>query len=287
MIDSPALMELVRAPAALSVPGDVLAGAAAAGWPHGMRTVPLAAASVCLYWSGMALNDYADRDVDAVERPGRPIPSGRVTPRAALAVASALTGAGLALVARAGGRRALGIAVPLAATVWAYDLVLKDTRCGPAAMAAARGLDVLVGAGTDRWRRALPSAAAVAGHTYAVTVVSRREVEGATAALPAGSLAATAALSLAATVLPASSPAHRATGTALLAAYLVAAGHAQLAATVRPDPPHLQRAVAAGIHAMIPLQAALTTRSGSLRAALPLLAGYPLVRRLSRKTSPT
>ena len=35
--------------------------------------------------AGMALNDYADREIDAVERPGRPIPSGRVTPEFALA----------------------------------------------------------------------------------------------------------------------------------------------------------------------------------------------------------
>ncbi|CAA9277925.1 MAG: hypothetical protein AVDCRST_MAG41-3374, partial [uncultured Corynebacteriales bacterium] len=32
------LAELVRLPAALSVPGDVLVGAAAAGWPFGRRT---------------------------------------------------------------------------------------------------------------------------------------------------------------------------------------------------------------------------------------------------------
>ncbi|MEU4378387.1 hypothetical protein [Micromonospora echinofusca] len=47
------LAELVRAPAALSVPGDVVAGAAAAG-TLGRRTPALAAASVLLYWAGMA-----------------------------------------------------------------------------------------------------------------------------------------------------------------------------------------------------------------------------------------
>src|SRR4051812_39685325 len=142
-----AIVELVRAPAALTVPGDVVAGAAAAGRPFGAATPALAAASVSLYWAGMALNDYADRDVDTVERPGRPIPSGRITPRFALGLAAGLTATGLGLAGLAGGRRALGIAVPLAATVWAYDLVLKATPAGQAAMAAARGLDVLMGAG--------------------------------------------------------------------------------------------------------------------------------------------
>ncbi|HEY9373608.1 SCO3242 family prenyltransferase, partial [Streptomyces sp.] len=196
MTDPRALVELVRAPAALTVPGDVLAGAAAAGRPLRGSTAGLAAASVCLYWSGMALNDYADREVDAEERPGRPIPSGRVAPRTALAVATGLGGAGLALAAAAGGRRALGVAVPLAATVWAYDLRLKDTPYGPAAMAAARGLDVLMGAGTGAWRRALPAALTVAGHTYALTTVSRKEVEGAAASLPAAALATSVAVGL-------------------------------------------------------------------------------------------
>ena len=74
--------ELVRLPAVLSVPGDVLVGAAVSGQMRDVpRTAGLVAASSCLYLAGMALNDYADREVDAVERPGRPIPSGRVSPR--------------------------------------------------------------------------------------------------------------------------------------------------------------------------------------------------------------
>jgi len=76
------VVELVRAPAALSVPGDVLAGATAAG-TLGPRTAALAAASVCLYWAGMAANDWADRELDARERPERPIPSGTNSSRRA------------------------------------------------------------------------------------------------------------------------------------------------------------------------------------------------------------
>ncbi|NDZ83859.1 UbiA family prenyltransferase, partial [Streptomyces sp. SID10853] len=93
------LVRLVRAPAALSVPGDVLSGAAAAGRPMDIRTLGAAASSVCLYWAGMSLNDYADAAVDGVERPGRPVPSGAVERRTALAVAAGLTAAGLALAA--------------------------------------------------------------------------------------------------------------------------------------------------------------------------------------------
>src|SRR5207247_7043471 len=105
-----------------------------------------------------ALNDYADRELDAVERPERPIPSGRVSPAFALCLASGLTAAGLGLAGFAG-RQALRVAVPLAATVWAYDLVLKPTPAGPVAMAAARTLDVLLGAGGAR--AAVPAALTV------------------------------------------------------------------------------------------------------------------------------
>ncbi|MGW0546131.1 SCO3242 family prenyltransferase [Streptomyces altiplanensis] len=141
--------ELLRVSALFTVVGDAVAGAASAGVRPNRGTALAVGASVCLYEAGMALNDWADRAEDAVDRPHRPIPSGRVTPRAALAASCALTAAGLALAAGAG-RPALGVAVPLAATVWAYDLRLKHTPAAPAAMAAARALDLLLGATATR-----------------------------------------------------------------------------------------------------------------------------------------
>ncbi|MEV4810717.1 SCO3242 family prenyltransferase [Micromonospora avicenniae] len=191
------LVELVRAPAALSVPGDVVAGAAAAGVLD-RRTPALAGASVLLYWAGMAANDWADRRLDAVERPERPIPSGRVRPGTAVGLAAGLTTAGVALAAAAGGRRAAAVAVPLAVTVWGYDLRAKNTSAGPAVMAACRGLDVLLGASGGRLTRALPAALTVAAHTWTVTALSRREVTGADPALPLGTLAGTAVVAAAA-----------------------------------------------------------------------------------------
>ncbi|MET9155193.1 SCO3242 family prenyltransferase [Streptomyces griseoflavus] len=211
--------ELLRLPALFTVPGDALAGAAAAGVRPGPRTLLAIGSSLSLYAAGMALNDWADRAEDAVERPHRPIPSGRVRPAAALTAAGALTGTGLALAAAAG-RPALAVATPLAATVWAYDLGLKHTPAGPAAMAAARGLDLLLGAAataggtrggtwsgtrtgawggtrTGAWdgtRAALPSAALLGSHTLAVTTVSRRETTGGSVAAPLAALAATGVL---------------------------------------------------------------------------------------------
>ncbi|MEU3895025.1 UbiA family prenyltransferase, partial [Streptomyces sp. NPDC029519] len=72
--------ELLRLPALFTVPGDALAGAAAAGARPGPRTLLAIGSSLCLYEAGMALNDWADRAEDAVERPHRPLPSGRIRP---------------------------------------------------------------------------------------------------------------------------------------------------------------------------------------------------------------
>ncbi|MFJ2256742.1 SCO3242 family prenyltransferase [Streptomyces sp. NPDC087844] len=188
-------MELLRLPALFTVPGDALAGAAAAGVRPNPRTLLAIGSSLCLYEAGMALNDWADRAEDAVDRPHRPLPSGRVKPAAALAAAGGLTLAGLALASRAG-RRPLAVAGALAATVWSYDLVLKRTPAGPLAMAAARGLDLLLGgvaSGGDT-RRAVPSALTLATHTLAVTTVSRHETQGGSPWAPLTALATTTAL---------------------------------------------------------------------------------------------
>ncbi|MFE9694116.1 SCO3242 family prenyltransferase [Micromonospora sp. NPDC005806] len=303
------LAELVRAPAALSVPGDVLAGAAAAG-ALGRRTPALAGASVLLYWAGMAGNDWADRRLDAVERPERPIPSGRVHPAAAFGVAAGLTAAGLALATAAGGRRAATVAVPLAAAIWGYDLVAKNTAAGPAVMAACRGLDVLLGAttagpaprrsGASRPSgrrgfsaaagpvsssvglvRALPAALTVAAHTWTVTALSRREVSGADRRLPQATLAGTALV--AATALGRADP----VPVALAAGYATRYGAAQARVLADPSPPRVRAAVGAGITGLPALQGALTARAGARLLGLAVAAAAPLGRRLARLISPT
>ncbi|RZU77521.1 4-hydroxybenzoate polyprenyltransferase [Micromonospora kangleipakensis] len=299
------LAELVRAPAALSVPGDVLAGAAAAGVLD-RRTPALAGASVLLYWAGMAANDWADRRLDAVERPERPIPSGRVSPPAALGLAAGLTAAGLALATAAGGRRAAAVAVPLATAIWGYDLLAKNTAAGPAVMAACRGLDVLLGtasagpargpagrrAGASESRgwsssagarlaRALPAALTVAAHTWTVTALSRREVTGTDRRLPRATLAGTAVV--AATALSRADP----VPVALAAGYATRYGSAQARVVADPSPGRVRAAVAAGITGLPALQGALTARAGARMLGLAVAAAAPLGRRLARLVSPT
>jgi 4-hydroxybenzoate polyprenyltransferase len=184
------LIRLVRLPSVVTVPGDVLAGAAWGADPTAAGTTARVTSSALAYLGGMALNDWADREEDARDRPGRPIPAGQVAPETALAVAVGLSLAALALAVRGDrdhARRGPGLTVPLVATVWAYDLYAKHTATGPWTMALARTLDVLVGAGRPR-RGALAPAGLIGAHTLLITIVSRREADGAGRQLAAGAL---------------------------------------------------------------------------------------------------
>jgi 4-hydroxybenzoate polyprenyltransferase len=119
----------------------------------------LLGASSCLYLGGMVWNDVFDREVDAVERPQRPIPSGRVPVRHAVVFAAALLLVGLLLCfvpslidADSGAfsnPAPIGVGVLLAACVLAYDARLKRPGfgpLGPLAMGTCRLLNVTLGA---------------------------------------------------------------------------------------------------------------------------------------------
>lgn len=153
-------------------------------------------------------------------------------------------------------------------------------------MALCRGLDVLLGAGPGRTRRALRPAAVMAAHTYMVTELSRRETTGADPVLPAATMTATAAIAAGTAARPAATP--KAAASALLAGrYAIDFGRPQHAAMDRPDAGTIRAAVAAGITSMPTLQGALASRSGKPIIGLAVAALAPLGRRLAKAVSPT
>ncbi|EUA90975.1 ubiA prenyltransferase family protein [Mycobacterium ulcerans str. Harvey] len=79
----------------------------------------------------MVLNDWADRKRDAVERPERPIPSGDVSPAAALSAATILAAAGVAAAAAAGGRRACPPRAASRCVWWPTTWLPRTPRPGP------------------------------------------------------------------------------------------------------------------------------------------------------------
>ncbi len=80
--------------------------------------IALAGPMVC--GTSQAANDWFDRHVDAINEPGRPIPSGRLPGRAGLYIALAWTAASLAVAAMLG-RLAFDAAMIGLALAWAYS----------------------------------------------------------------------------------------------------------------------------------------------------------------------
>lgn len=286
---SPALLaELIRLPAVLTVPGDAMVGAASS---RSARGSALAAGSALVYAGGMALNDYADRRVDALERPGRPVPSGRVTAAQARSVATRLLLAGVVASRLLGGPAAGRVALALVVSVVGYDARAKGGRGGPAVMAACRGLDVLLGAagaGAKGLAAAMPAAAVVAAHTASVTALSAAEVDGADVQLLRDTrrrvLAVAAAVPVLALPHGRRAIALAAAGSAVYASHCTVA----LARAERDtSPAAAQRAVGACVLGVVPLQSALLAAHGSRLRAAAVLALLPLARSAARRRSVT
>jgi 4-hydroxybenzoate polyprenyltransferase len=149
-----AYLQLIRAPNVFTALADVMMGylfthpGASPLRPAG-QFAALAVASCLLYMAGMVLNDLFDLRVDAAERPGRPIPSGRVSLATARGLGWGLLVAGVATAWGAsfffGGWRAGLVGSALAVCVVAYDAILKRTPLGPLAMGGCRFFNVLLG----------------------------------------------------------------------------------------------------------------------------------------------
>jgi 4-hydroxybenzoate polyprenyltransferase len=144
-----AYLELVRLPNLFTAVGDVVVGYLIVTGGVGVvagELVLLGLASVALYAAGVVLNDYFDLDVDSVERPERPIPSGRIHARNAARLGFGLLGLGC-LFAAIVGLPSLLTALALAGCIVLYDARGKRIEyVGSANMGACRFLNVLLGA---------------------------------------------------------------------------------------------------------------------------------------------
>ncbi len=149
-----AWLRLLRLPNHATAVADVLAGWLIIARPEVVAAPPaafwaVAAASLLLYAAGMVLNDVFDFELDKTERPERPLPSGQIAPRAALAVGWILLLGGIAsgvTAAVLSGNAATAIvAVALAAAILLYDARAKSTAAGPWVMGSCRSLNWLLG----------------------------------------------------------------------------------------------------------------------------------------------
>jgi len=140
-------LELARVGNAVAAGVLTFVGSFVAGGLDSPTAVALAVtATAAATAAGNAVNDYFDRDVDAVNRPDRPIPSGRVPARAAATYAAALFGVATA-AALSLPPLALGIAVVNLLSLSAYTQLFKGLPAvGNVVVAYLTGSTFLFGA---------------------------------------------------------------------------------------------------------------------------------------------
>lgn len=277
-------LQLIRLPNVFTAAADSLAGwlLATGSFAQPQSWLPLTLASACIYAGGIALNDVFDTEVDRKERPGRPIPSGRVSRKVASWLGWGLLAAGLLLAFLSGARLAVPVAVALVACVLLYDGVLKRSVLGPEVMGACRGLNFLLGmSGAANFGGPACVAAAVAYATFVVGVtwISRSEVEtGRRHTTVLGSvlqnLAFLGLIAVALGLIPDSPPRDRQaiqalTGSLALAALALAVNWRALAAWRTPTPATLQRAVKFSILSLVWLHVGLLLAA---RGPIPAVA---------------
>lgn len=179
--------QLLRAGNVFTAVSNILAGYLLARgecqpiWP----LVFLILSSACLYLAGMVLNDVFDLENDRIERPNRPLPSGRIELATARLVGWGLLVDGLSAAAVVAWLQAswepLGIATLLAGAIVGYDARLKNTPLGPATMGACRSLNVLLGASAltnfDRLTPVFYYAAVLGIYTLGLTLLAQTEAE--------------------------------------------------------------------------------------------------------------
>jgi hypothetical protein len=146
------LLDLARVSNLPTVWSNVLAGAVLASAE--VETPPLAVAGLAaslLYSGGMFLNDAFDAEIDARERPERPIPSGRVARKTVFVLGIGLLAVALAVLAAfaalsRAGVELVGTGVAIAAFVLVYDRFHKGIAWSPLVMGLCRAGLYLLGA---------------------------------------------------------------------------------------------------------------------------------------------
>ncbi|MGA1825169.1 MAG: UbiA family prenyltransferase [bacterium] len=142
-----AWLELLRPPNLFTIPGDILAGISLASFAI-IKTeiiIPVVIISLLLYMSGLILNDYFDRTIDTMERPARPLPSGKISPLSALSAGMIMIIIALFFSFLIGGY-IFFITLGIVILIFLYNTILgKRAFFSPIIMGLCRGCNLLLG----------------------------------------------------------------------------------------------------------------------------------------------
>ncbi len=181
VVGAPSLNTLLRLGRVSNIPTvwtNVIAGVVIAGGAfHTADMVLIGAAMSAFYVGGMYLNDFFDREIDARERPGRPIHAGEISAGAVSTIGFGLLVVGSLLLAPFG-FAAIGWGIVLAAAIVLYDVWHKGNIFGPVVMGLCRAL-VYLGAGTaisgGISTALVIGAFALASHVVGLTYAAKQE----------------------------------------------------------------------------------------------------------------
>ncbi len=179
-------LQLVRLANLPTAAADIFTGLAIAAFFSGigLTNIPalslvfLVFSSVFLYAGGVVLNDVFDFELDKIERPERPIPSGVVSLKSAaiFGIILMLLGVILAFFVH---QLSGSIALVLAFFIVLYDAFSKKHDfLGPVNMGLCRGLNLILGMSVfglvhEWWYALVPLV-----YIFAITLISRGEVHG-------------------------------------------------------------------------------------------------------------
>lgn len=186
-------LQLTRPANVITAIADIWAGFAIAGawdymatnWIYGdqqfwQNLLWLSLSTIGLYAGGVAFNDIADAELDAIERPERPIPSGRASKSKAIVMSLALLIFGVFAAAQVNFTAAI-IAVGVAVLAVVYDYWGKHQRIiGPINMGLCRSGNLLLGISVapEVLEKIWPIGILPLIYVATITMISRGEVHG-------------------------------------------------------------------------------------------------------------
>lgn len=289
-------LRLMRPANVVTSVADVLAGIAITGfftgWPFDYSEISdvlmLCFATAGLYAGGVVFNDVFDAELDRVERPERPIPSGTITLGQATLLGSGLIVLGIMAAFKPNPTTGI-LAIAIAVCALVYDKWGKHHKIlGPLNMGLCRGLNLLLGisilhGALDKWWFI---AFVPIIYIASITMISRGEVHGSNRT-PLYGAAVLYAVVLACVL--SFSVLNGMTMFAIVFLVLLAwmIYKPLLKAINEPSGPNIGKSVKAGVIALIIMDASWAAAAGALEAAVLIMLLLPLSFWLAKKFAVT
>lgn len=297
-----AYLRLMRPANIVTAVADIMAGFAASGavlqplfGPEGINIAQpqalgwLVLSTIGLYGGGVVFNDVFDTELDRVERPERPIPSGLASQIGAAVLGSVLLLLGILAALQVSILSGV-LALTVAVLALVYDSLGKHHPvAGPLNMGACRGVNLLLGISAiplnvgQLWYLALIPI----GYIAAITMISRGEVHGGNKGVirGAGVVYGLVLVAILAVTYSYTGSIWNMIPFWVLFAFLIFPP--LLKAHANPQPPQIRGAVRAGILALIVMDATLAAGFSGWIYGLVVLALLPLSVFLAKKFAVT